>query len=284
MIHRLLAPPALRAVIIISGKFRGSMKAVILSAGQGRRLLPYTANLPKCLVPIGGRPLLEWQLHSLHGSGVTKVVIVSGFMSQAVEAFASNLQLNGLGVRTLLNPFFAVSDNLASLYLAADELSDGGIILNGDTLFEPAVLEKLMRESLAPVNVTIDRKSRYDDDDMKVQIDGLRLCAIGKTLSPEETDGESIGMLRLTSEGAGLMKSAMETMLRDTDGFRRWYLSAVDWLAKNNYGSVGTVSIEGLGWCEVDCPADMVKAETLALGLSGQQKKRRTPGNMRAAL
>ena len=255
---------------------RGFMKAIILSAGQGRRLLPYTANLPKCLVPVGGRPLLEWQLRGLHGCGITEAVIVTGFMSEAVDAFAGQMHFPGLGVRTFFNPFFAVADNLASLYLAADELRNGGIILNGDTLFEPAVLDKLIRDAQAPVNFTIDRKSRYDDDDMKVQTDGLRLCAIGKTLPMDETDGESIGMLRLMADGAALMKSAMETVLRDQDGFRRWYLSAVDRLAKNDFGSVAAVSIEGLRWCEVDCPADMARAETLVRGLAAEQKKSRT--------
>lgn len=254
---------------------RGFMKAIILSAGQGRRLLPYTAKMPKCLVPVCGRPLLKWQLRSLHLCGVTEAVIVTGFMSEAVDAFAAQQKFPGLGVRILFNPFFAVADNLASLYLAADELRDGGIILNGDTLFEPAVLDKLLREAQAPVSVTIDRKPRYDDDDMKVQIDGLRLCAIGKTLSAQETNGESIGMLHLTPDGATLMKSTMETVLRDTDGFRRWYLSAVDRLAKNDFGSVATVSIEGFGWCEVDCPADMARAETLVQGFSKLQDKPR---------
>lgn len=252
------------------------MKAVILSAGQGRRLLPYTANQPKCMVPIDGRPLLEWQLRSMLDTAVTEIVIVTGFMAQTVETFAAGLRLRGLEVRTLFNPFFAVSDNLASLYLACDELRDGGIILNGDTLFEPAVLHTLLREAKAPVNVTIDRKARYDDDDMKVQIDGLRLCAIGKTLAPEDTNGESIGMLYLMPDGAALMKSAMETVLRETDGFRRWYLSAVDMLAKNDFGAVAAVSIEGLGWSEVDCPADMTRAGSLVRGFASRQKKTRT--------
>ncbi len=251
------------------------MKAIILSAGQGRRLLPYTANLPKCLVPVCGRPLLEWQLRSLHSCGIAEAVIVTGFMSDAVAAFIAQLKLPCLAVRILFNPFFAVADNLASLYLAADELCGGGIILNGDTLFEPAILDRLLSQGKAPVNVTIDRKSRYDDDDMKVQTDGLRLCAIGKTLPMSETDGESIGMLRLSPDGAGLMKSAMETVLRDTDGFRRWYLSAVDSLAKNDFGAVAAVSIEGLGWCEVDCPADMARAETLVREFSTLQENPR---------
>lgn len=266
MLHRLTAQRRIHAALCWRG--RRVMKAIILSAGQGRRLLPYTAQLPKCLVRVYGRPLLQWQLGSLHLCGVTEAVIVTGFMADAVDAFIQQMNLPGLTLRTIFNPFYAVADNLASLYLAADELRDGGVILNGDTLFEPAVLQVVLQRAQAPVSVTIDRKLRYDDDDMKVQIDGVRLCAIGKTLREHETHGESIGILRVTPDGAVMMKSAMEMVLRDRDGFRRWYLSAVDRLAKGDFGAVGTVSIEGLGWCEVDCPADMARADTLMRGIA----------------
>lgn len=224
--------------------------------------MPYTANRPKCLVPVGGRPLVEWQLRCLYEGGVTEAVIVTGFMAPAVDAFTAQMHMPDLQVRTLFNPFFAVADNLASLYFAADELRDGGIILNGDTLFEPAVLRQLLSEATAPVSVTIDRKPHYDDDDMKVRLDGLRLCDIGKTLQGD-IDGESIGMLRLSADGAALLKTEMENVLREPDGYRRWYLSAVDRLAKSAPGSVGAVSIEGYGCAEVDCPADVARAEAL---------------------
>lgn len=238
------------------------MKAIILSAGQGRRLLPYTAERPKCLVPLGGRPLVEWQLRCLYEGGVKEAVIVTGFMATAVDAFAARVNLPELQIRTLYNPFFGVADNLASLYMAADELRDGGIILNGDTLFEPALLAQLLDQATAPVSVSIDRKPHYDDDDMKVRLDGLRLCDIGKNLQGD-IDGESIGMLHVSAGGALLLKAEMENVLREPDGYRRWYLSAVDRLAKNAPGSVGAVSIEGYRSAEVDCPADVARAEAL---------------------
>ena len=247
------------------------MKAVILSAGQGRRLLPYTEDRPKCLVPVAGHPLIEWQLRGLHASGVNEAVIVSGFMAQSVQDFISRLHLPGMGLRVLYNPFFQVADNLASLYLAADELAQGGIILNGDTLFEAAVPQRLLRQAAAPISVTIDRKAHYDDDDMKVSLDGASLRAIGKELAADATHGESIGMLVVRPEGAEILHTAMTEELRGPDGFRRWYLSAIDRLAKTLPGSAEAVSIEGLQWCEVDCPADLVKAEHLMQRISQAQ-------------
>lgn len=246
------------------------MKAIILSAGQGRRLLPYTEDRPKCLVPVASRPLIEWQLRSLHACGVSEAVIVTGFMAQTVQDFVHQLYLPGMEVRMLYNPFFQVSDNLASLYLAAGELARGGIILNGDTLFEAAVSQRLLSQAAAPVSVTIDRKAHYDDDDMKVSLDGLSLKAIGKNLDVSLTHGESIGMLYVRPEGADALHAAMTEELRGAEGFRRWYLSAIDLLAKTHPGSVEAVSIEGLQWCEVDCPADLVKAENLMLRLGHQ--------------
>lgn len=251
------------------------MKAVILSAGQGRRLLPYTEDRPKCLVPVAGHPLIEWQLRGLHACGVSEAVIVSGFMAHTVQDFTHQLHLPGMAVRILYNPFFQVSDNLASLYLAAGELARGGIILNGDTLFEAAVPQRLLAQAAAPISVTIDCKAHYDDDDMKVSHAGPRLCAIGKNLAAGDTHGESIGMLLVRPEGAEILLAAMKDELSGPDGFRRWYLSAIDRLAKTLPGSVEAVSIEGLHWCEVDCPADLVKAEHLMKRLSqespGQQ-------------
>jgi len=243
------------------------MKAIILSAGQGRRLLPYTESRPKCLVPVEGRPIVEWQLRCLRERGVSEAVIVTGFQTQAVEAFTAQLDLPGLTVRTLFNPFFAVADNLASLYMARDELRDGGIILNGDTLFEPAVLERLLQEASAPVTVTIDRKSFYDDDDMKVRLDGNRLAEIGKTLPAANVDGESIGMIHLDSIGAAALNATVREVLRQPDGLRRWYLSAVDLLAQRQPGIVEAVSIEGFRWGEIDCPSDLQRAEALTRDL-----------------
>ena len=68
------------------------MKAIILSAGQGKRLLPLTEETPKCMLPVTeGVPLLQWQLEQLEIAGVTEAVIVTGFYAEKVEALVARL-------------------------------------------------------------------------------------------------------------------------------------------------------------------------------------------------
>src|SRR3546814_12876339 len=90
------------------------MKALILSAGQGSRLLPLTEDCPKCLLPLGGRSILEHQVEQLAAAGVTEIVVVTGFRAAAVESRLARLRRLGVRVRTVFHPFYNVADNLAS--------------------------------------------------------------------------------------------------------------------------------------------------------------------------
>ncbi len=230
------------------------MKVVILSAGQGRRLSPLTDHKPKCLIELSGRSTLAWQLENLRACGVTDAVVVTGFGAGAVDAEIAGLNLSGMTVRTRFNPFFAVSDNLATCWLVRDEFSDGMLVLNGDTLFDPAVAQRLLAAPAADITVAIDRKASYDDDDMRVLTEGETLKAIGKTIT--EYNAESIGFLRFSPAGGALFADYLDRVLRQPDNDMRWYLSVIDLIARET-GRVRAVSIEGLGWAEMDFPADM---------------------------
>ncbi|MBP6224504.1 MAG: NTP transferase domain-containing protein, partial [Rhizobacter sp.] len=164
-------------------------RAVILSAGQGSRLLPLTAQMPKCLLDLCGRSMLEWQLRGLSQMGVPEAVVVTGFHPELVEAELKRVAPQNMRVRTLYNPFYKLADNLASCWMARAELTGTCLILNGDTLFEPDIAGRLIAAASAPITVTIDRKPNYDSDDMKVETDGVHLRAIGKTLSAERVNG-----------------------------------------------------------------------------------------------
>lgn len=237
------------------------MKAVILSAGQGSRLLPLTAEHPKCLLPLGSKTLIEWQIDVLSRCGIDDIVVVVGFRAAQVEALLAKLVRPGLRIRTLFNPFYNVADNLGSCWLVRHEMVGDFLLLNGDTLFEPAVLHSLLQSPRAPITVTIDRKASYDADDMKVHLDGTRLLDIGKTLPLSTTNGESIGLLLFRDDGPARFVAATDRMMHVAEGLTSFYLRVIDQLAKSH--RIETASIEGLTWGEVDYPADLQRMARL---------------------
>lgn len=237
------------------------MKALILSAGQGSRLLPLTAETPKCLLPIGPMSLIEWQLNALMACGVNDVVVVTGYGSQQVDDLLARWQRPDFTVRALFNPFFNVADNLASCWLARHEMDEDFLIINGDTLFEPDVLKTVLASPKAPITITIDRKACYDSDDMKVQFEDDQLRAVGKTLSADVTNGESIGMLFFRENGPALFAEILDQYMHTPEGLKTWYLRAIDRLAKT--GAVKIASIEGRSWGEVDFLEDLERARQM---------------------
>jgi choline kinase len=236
------------------------MKAVILSAGQGKRLLPHTADKPKCIVPVNGQSIVEWQIRELFRVGIDSIHIVVGFGAEKVQALLANDKAFG-SVHTIYNPFFAIADNLISCWVARNEMTQDFVLINGDTMFESAVLEGLLQAPSAPITLVTDEKSQYDADDMKVIVHGTQLDRIGKTLPIEQVNGESIGMIRFQGPGPEIFLSTLDQRIRKPEALKQWYLSLIDELAQQ--GHVSTFCIKGLIWAEVDNPSDLEQAERL---------------------
>jgi choline kinase len=239
------------------------MKAIILSAGQGSRLGHLTHDRPKCLIEFAGRALLDRQLDTLAANGIDDVVVVTGFRDDQIEAALAR-RSGGPRVRTLFNPFYKVADNLGSLFMARHELVGDVIVWNGDTLVSDELMRRVIaNRDRAGICVTIDRKDRYDNDDMKVitNEDG-RLRAIGKRLS-SGVNAESIGLLAFRGDGAARFRRAIESAMRTSEGTTIWYLRVIHHLAQAS--DVWTYDISGEQWGEVDFPEDIASAEALCL-------------------
>lgn len=233
------------------------MKAIILSAGQGKRLLPMTESLPKCAIPVGKQALVDWQIDGLMENGIDEVIVVSGFGAAHVDRLLTQSR-DRIRAATIYNPRFDTADNLVSCWMARREMDDDFVLLNGDTVFEPGVLGRLLDAPHRPVVMGIDHKVHYDEDDMKVQLQGGRLLRVGKDLPVDQVNGESIGMMVFRGDGPRLFREALERAVSRPEAKNRWYLSVLDEMAGT--GSVWTQSIQGLGWAEIDYPMDLIRA------------------------
>ena len=229
-------------------------------------MLPLTAGMPKCGVEICGRSLLEWQLREIAQCDVEEVVVVSGFHAEYVDELVDRMDM--VPVRTLHNPFYDASDNLGTCWVARHEMQGDFIILNGDTLFESGIMQKLLASDVdAPITLVTDRKGDYDEDDMKVVVEGNRLQRVGKQLALDTVNGESIGMMVFRDGGPELFVRTIEGLMRTDRGLKMWYLSAIDGLAQE--GQVSTCDIHGLSWCEIDDRGDLDNAANVVSAWNG---------------
>jgi len=242
-------------------------RAVILSAGQGKRLRPLTDGCPKCALSIGGQLLIEWQINALLEAGFEHIHPVLGYEAAKVQAVLDE-RYHHRQVEPIFNPFFDVADNLGSCWMARTAMTENFLLLNGDTLFDQRILTRLLNSPQVPITLAVDRKPAYDDDDMKVQIDGDRLMAVGKDLAPSRANGESIGMLLFRGSGPAAFSQALDEAMREPSGTRRWFLWVIDSLARSR--NVHTCAIDGLPWAELDFPKDIADLEALVAGCSSQ--------------
>jgi len=238
--------------------------AIILSAGQGKRLLPLTESRPKCLLPVAGRTILQWQIDALFKAKIANVYIITGFNSGLVEeAISAGFNDYQSRIDIVFNPFYTVSDNLASCWLAQQAMEKDFILLNGDTLFEPALLERVLQSPTAPVTLTVDQKDRYDGDDMKVELENDRVKSVSKALTKNQTHAESIGLVYFRDNGPELFRQRLNEQIKQDNGLKLWFLSVIDSLAKQ--ALIRACSINGHRWCEIDFINDLEMAEVLFL-------------------
>ncbi|MBI3801043.1 MAG: phosphocholine cytidylyltransferase family protein [Deltaproteobacteria bacterium] len=232
----------------------------MLSAGLGRRLRPTTEELPKCLLPVNvDRPVLELQLQALAQCGIRQVTIMVGYGAEKVERFLAVHAPTGIEVQTRYNPFFATTNTVVTCWLAIPEMTEDFVLVNGDTVFETEILRRVLTAPAAPLTLAIDQKAKYDEDDMKVALNGeRRLKAVGKTLAASKVNGESLGLMTFRHQGVSAFRAALDLAIRDPAALQKWYHDIINLMADSL--RVETVLIKGLWWREIDTPEDLAQA------------------------
>src|SRR3954454_2922974 len=222
------------------------MDALILAAGSGRRL---NHGRPKCLADLGGRPLIDHQLQALTWAGVKRVVVVAGHQADAVrEALPA-------GTPVVVNPDYAQTDSLYSFWLAREEIGEEVLVLNSDVLFHPVIARALVRRPRSAL--AYDSRSGREEEEMKVIIRGGGLAVMSKTLAPDRSCGENVGMIRLSgpaTEAAFDIAGRLVAAGRERD----WLASAINRVALEH--RVDCIDVAGLPLTEIDFPEDLAHA------------------------
>jgi choline kinase len=232
--------------------------AIILCAGRGGRLRPLTDDRPKCLLSPGGRPILERCLDGLRGAGVRQTVIVTGYRAEMVEGFVRSRDYPG--VRFVRNLDYADTNTAVSLRLALRELDADVLVLNGDVVFDPALLDGLIARP-EPGVVMVDGEASLSTEEVKIIAEGDRVARIGKDLDPALCLGEAIGLNKI---GRSLLPELVRVYveLERRGEKRHFFEKGFDLLAGSDGARpFGMAHTRGLPWVEIDTLEDFSHAE-----------------------
>lgn len=155
------------------------MKAIILASGAGRRLSPLTNQLPKPLIKVGDKAILDYQLESLIDHGISKVVITTGPFKEKLEEHVRRNYV--VEARFIYNPEYKVTNYIYTLWLTKEAVDDDVILLHGDLLFDSSLVGKLIRAE--GNRVLVNKGIRSPKKDFKAVVEGDRVTKIGVKLS-----------------------------------------------------------------------------------------------------
>lgn len=231
-------------------------RAVVLVAGTGSRLRPLTNDRPKCLVEVEGRSILARLLERLAGAGITRACLATGHRADALDAhFARHPP--PLELSFVANERFATTNNAYSLFTTRAQMGDRGFLLcDGDVLVGPGVVERLLAHD-AENALLVEPRDDMADEEMKATVDAShRVTALAKTLRPEDSFGESIGIQRI-GESSALWKTLADMMAAGGEG--EYYEAAFQRMIDAG-AQFAAVPVAGDEWIEIDDLADLERA------------------------
>jgi L-glutamine-phosphate cytidylyltransferase len=229
--------------------------AILLCAGLGSRLLPLTADRPKCLIEVGGRTILEHQVEALRAAGVSGVTVVGGYRFDRLEAFVAERWDEADRPELVFNPFYAVSSSIGSVWAARHRLSAPFCLLNGDTVYDPALVADGLARVQPGLNLFVETIAAPEADDMLVRMDGSRVVAVSKALPPSLGRHRSLGFV--VGDGSEGYVRALDRVIAEVEGAQSFHHAIVDRLAHE--GDVHAVAFEGGLWTEIDRPEDIAR-------------------------
>jgi NDP-sugar pyrophosphorylase family protein len=239
--------------------------AVFLLAGGGIRLRPYTYEIPKCLVEVNGKKLLIRMLDYLAQGGIEKVIMVIGYKGEKIREAIGKTR-NGMEIEYVDNKDWATTNNVVSLNLAAPQIDDDFILLEGDLIFTYEAFKPLFK----PDRMAVDNYREYmngtlvdvDDNDLVKQF------IVDKNLS-ENKKSKLFKTVNLYSFKYESFKNLIIPKLNDlikSEQKQVYYEQAIaDAVADSNY-KTKAVNFDKTLWYEIDTEEDLLKAEELFSG------------------
>lgn len=183
------------------------MRVIVIGAGRGRRLMPTTADAPKCYAEVAGRRLLDWALDAFHANGLHRVCFIGGYQIDKVKQDYPQFEFRH-------NQDWENNNILASLFCAEDLMDEPFLCCYSDVLFTPDVISRLAGSNAdmalgvdtAWLERYVERTDHPPDDAEKVTVRNGGITRIHRDMPAGEAHGEYIGVAKFSTAGAARLR------------------------------------------------------------------------------
>lgn len=231
------------------------MRYILLVAGKGSRLYPLTLQYPKSLYKLDKETTVLTRMIDLirKYDSEADIIVVIGFMSQAIQKELK-------GVTLVHNPFYEVTNSIASLWFAREYLdSDNVVLVNGDIVMEERLVKEVVCKATDIPKVCID-SSIKSDGDYNVQVNNEKVLVMSKDL--DQYYGEYAGVTKLDRDSAHKLCQCVCNMV-ESGMYDQWYENALVQMIFNEDFQLYYDDIKDYKWTEVDCVSDMLLAKRI---------------------
>lgn len=234
------------------------MKAIVLAAGIGQRLQPLTNRLPKCLLEVGGKPLVDYYFTAFGKSGIDEVVYIVGHEAELIKKRLGNLYL-GVKVRYIQNPIYKSSGSAYSVSLAKNEFTkDPFIISDGDMLFPPELLKRIIEAEHDNIMMVENDPTKFSEEPVWVLAEkGIVTHATKKLTDKSKLIGECIGLFKFGGKAPEALINGLQNHI-NIHGVTAQYDDAYNDVYPHL--QVHSILTQGLPWAEIDREGDLEKA------------------------
>jgi choline kinase len=247
------------------------MKAIILAAGTGGRLGDVGKQIPKCLIKLGKKTIIEYQIEALQSNNINDVSVVTGYYADKVKDLLKNT-----GIKFYLNKDYEKTGMLESLFCAKEELNDDIVVLYGDVIFNADLIKRLL-EDKNDFCLIVDREKEithgaesaveeYHGEKIRKGSTNVNIVEgvvkkISKTLLPEEISAEYIGIAKFSKKAVQTIYQRVKEIIDSGEVKKYPSLSYLfRWLIDNG-NDIHAVYTDGLLYEEIDYEEDLEKAK-----------------------
>jgi len=234
------------------------MKAIILAAGTGTRLMPLTKDIPKPLLEIGDISLMERMMINCISNNVNEFIIVLGHKKErAIEKIDYLKKKYPVKIDTVENKIYSQTNTSYSVKLATNMLDEDIMIINGDNVVDERIISGLLK--IKKTALVIDNNKHLNQESFKLRIENNIIMAIGKEIDIDTASGEFIGISKVFKEDLQLFNSILDELI--AENVQNYYDLAYKELSEK--AQIRYFYTNGLKWTEIDDKNDWGYANTL---------------------